>query len=240
MKIFVTGSTDGLGKLAAKSLLQAGHNVILQARNEKRKQDIMSEITNAEVLVADLSSIEQTKQLADKLNKMGKFDAIIHNAGVYSTSQETIAKVNVLAPYIITSMVERPERLIFVSSGLHSSGRANVDQLGKGISYSDSKLLLVMFCMTIARKWPDVCSNCINPGWVPTKMGGKGAPDDLQKGYETQVWLATSGDERAKVRGQYFFHMQNRDYNRLADDEQLQEKLLQVCEDLTGVQFPDN
>ena len=72
------------------------------------------------------------------------------------------------------------------------------------INYSDSKLHVMMLCKAVARKWSDVYANAVDPGWVPTKMGGRGAPDDLQKGYETQVWLAVSDDEKAKVSGRYF------------------------------------
>jgi hypothetical protein len=68
-------------------------------------------------------------------------------------------------------------------------------------------------------------------------MGGKNAPDDLQKGYETQTWLAVSNDERAKVSGRYFFHQKETAYNPIANDVTLQEKLLGILEDITGVSF---
>ena len=95
-----------------------------------------------------------------------------------------------------------------------------------------------MLCMAVARKWKDVYANTIDPGWVPTKMGGRGASDDLQKGYETQVWLAVSNDEKAKVSGRYFFHQKETHYNREADDIILQEKFLSECKKITGVLFP--
>jgi hypothetical protein len=96
----------------------------------------------------------------------------------------------------------------------------------------------MILCKTVARKWQDVYANAVDPGWVPTKMGGSGAPDDLQKGYETQVWLAVSNDEKAKVSGHYFFHQKERRYNSEADDVQLQEKFLKSCEEVTGILFP--
>ena len=95
-----------------------------------------------------------------------------------------------------------------------------------------------MLSMAVARKWPTVYSNAVDPGWVPTKMGGRGAPDDLRKGYETQVWLAVSNDEKAKVSGEYFHHQRQKPYNAAAGDEQLQEKFLSLCEEITGVAFP--
>jgi hypothetical protein len=69
-------------------------------------------------------------------------------------------------------------------------------------------------------------------------MGGHGAPDDLQKGYEIQVWLATSNEEKVKVSGRYFFHQKERPHNPEADDIQLQERFLHLCEEITSVPFP--
>jgi len=101
-------------------------------------------------------------------------------------------------------------------------------------------LYVLMLCMAVAAKWKDVYVNAVDPGWVPTKMGGRGAPDDLQEGYETQVWLAVSEDEKAKVSGRYFFHRKETRHNPEADDVQVQERFLNLCKDITGVSFPDD
>lgn len=237
-RIFITGSADGLGLLAAKALIAQGHQVVLHARNSTRGADAMANAPGAEgVLTANLASMEETTDLALKANALGRFDAVIHNAGVYRGSAEEIFTVNTLAPYILTCQMEKPARLICLSSGLHLQGRfklENADRAFSRTTYSDSKLHVVMLSLAIARKWPGVFSNAINPGWVPTRMGGPGAPDDLQKGYETQVWLAVSDDEQAKVSGRYFFHQQDRRYNPEADDVVLQEKLLSLCKEITG------
>jgi NAD(P)-dependent dehydrogenase (short-subunit alcohol dehydrogenase family) len=124
---------------------------------------------------------------------------------------------------------------------MHMQGRANLEYFTKEahrISYSDSKLHVLMLCKAVARKWLDVYANAVNPGWVPTKMGGRGAPDDLQKGYETQTWLAVSNDYSAKVSGRYFYHQTERRYNPQADDIILQERFLSLCKVITGVPFP--
>ena len=68
-------------------------------------------------------------------------------------------------------------------------------------AYSDSKLYVTALAFAVARRWPDVLSNAVDPGWVPTKMGGPGAPDDLEKGYLTQTWLAVSDEAAATVSG---------------------------------------
>jgi len=71
-------------------------------------------------------------------------------------------------------------------------------------------------------------------------MGGKAAPDDLQKGYETQVWLAASNERRSKVSGQYFHHQKESPHNPEADDVELQERFLRLCKEITGVSFPSS
>jgi hypothetical protein len=92
--------------------------------------------------------------------------------------------------------------------------------------------------MAVAHRWPDVYANAVDPGWVPTKMGGLGAPGDLQQGYQTQTWLAVSNDSIANVSGRYFHHRTERRSNPQASDISLQERFLSLCEDITGVSFP--
>jgi len=238
-KIFITGSADGLGLLAAKEFIAHGHKVVIHARNEKRAVETKTKLPNAEeILIADLKNKEETIRLAEKINALGKFDAIIHNAGVYEASPQELFAVNTLAPYILTSMIHRPERLIYLSSDLHKGGRPKLESFNTDISrinYSDTKLHVLLLCKAVARKWSDVYANAVNPGWVPTKMGGKSAPDDLQKGYETQVWLAISNEEKVKVTGRLFYHQQATLSNALADDVSLQEEFLNKCKEITSI-----
>jgi NAD(P)-dependent dehydrogenase (short-subunit alcohol dehydrogenase family) len=240
-RIFITGSADGLGQLSANLLVEQGNKVVLHARNKERGRDAMKKTPGAEnVLTGDLSSIQETIELANQVNALGTFDAVIHNAGVYRTSAKEIFSVNTLAPYILTCLIQKPKRLIYLSSGMHLHGYSKLESFKSNISaisYSDSKLHDVMLSKAAARKWPDVYSNAVDPGWVPTKMGGRGAPDNLQKGYETQAWLAVSNDERAKVTGKYFYHQKERECNLEADDIKLQERFLEVCKDITGISF---
>jgi NAD(P)-dependent dehydrogenase (short-subunit alcohol dehydrogenase family) len=241
-RVFITGSADGLGQMSARLLIERGNQVVLHARNTARGRDAIKKVPGAErVLIADLSNIEETKDLAVQANKSGSFDVVIHNAGVYQTSGKEIFAVNTLAPFILTSLIQQPNRLIYLSSGMHLSGRPNIENFTSNvdrISYADSKLHVMMLALAVARNWPRVYSNAVDPGWVPTKMGGRNAPDDLQKGYETQCWLAVSNDEKAKVSGRYFHHKKERSYNPAADDETLQERFLKICEQITGVAFP--
>lgn len=242
--IFITGSADGLGQLAAKALVEQGHQVVLHARNAERGRHARDKVPGAEhLIVGDLSDIDETKNVADAANAWGRFDAVIHNAGVYQAPGRDVFTVNTLAPYLLTCLIHKPRRLIYLSSSMHQQGRANLEsfQVNSGrISYSDSKLHVVMLCMAVARKWPDVYANAVDPGWVPTKMGGRGAPDDLDEGYATQTWLAVSDEPRAKVSGRYFYHRAERPYHPQASDPLLQERFLSHCGEITGVPFPQS
>jgi NAD(P)-dependent dehydrogenase (short-subunit alcohol dehydrogenase family) len=238
-RIFITGSSTGLGQMAAELLIQQGYQVVLHARNEKRAQEVLKGVPSAEdVLTADLASMEETKQLAAKANALGRFDAVIHNAGIDRGSGKEILAVNTLAPYILTCLMQKPQRLIYLGSDMHLQGDPSLKQITSGnVSYSDSKLYVVLLTKVVARKWPDAYANAVDPGWVPTKMGGPSAPDDLEKGFETQAWLAVSTDGKAKVSGRYFHHKREAEHHPAADNIALQDGFLATCEKITGVHF---
>ena len=254
MRVFITGSVDGLGRAAASTLIEAGHAVLLHARSTARAGDF-GELAKraAAVVVGDLSSARETREVADQVNAVGPMDAVIHNAGVYTSSRrvatadghaQTLA-VNVLAPYILTASIRRPARLVYLSSGMHRGGDASLRDLDWTArrwswmqAYSDSKLFVTALALAVARRWPEVFSNAVDPGWVPTKMGGRGAPDDLELGHRTQEWLATSEDPDAKVSGGYWFHQRRQDPAPAAADEDFQDRLLLELAQLTGVRLP--
>ena len=198
-RVFITGSADGLGLAAATLLLSQGHEVVGHARNGSREADLRRAAPGmADVAVGDLSSAAETRSVADQVNALGRFDAVIHNAGVGYREQRKnttvdghahVLAINVLAPYLLTALMERPGRLVYLSSGMHRGGTPSVDDLdwdrrrwNGSQAYSDSKLFDTVLAFAIARRWPDVLSNAVEPGWVPTKMGGPGAPDDLSLG----------------------------------------------------------
>jgi NAD(P)-dependent dehydrogenase (short-subunit alcohol dehydrogenase family) len=249
--VFITGSTDGLGLAAARTLLDEGHEVVLHARNRKRAAVLSDLAVRARgVALGDLSSAAETRALAEQVNALGRMDAVIHNAGIYLApargatpeGHATTLAVNVLAPYMLTAWIERPGRLIYVSSGMHREGGGSLDDIdwtrrrwNASKAYSESKLYLTAFALAVARRWPDVSSNAVDPGWVPTKMGGPGAPDDLEEGRLTQTWLAVSEDPAAKVSGGYWHHRKRTAPAAEALDPDFRERLIEKLKELTGV-----
>jgi NAD(P)-dependent dehydrogenase (short-subunit alcohol dehydrogenase family) len=254
-RIFITGSSDGLGLMAAKLLVDGGHHVTLHARNDARADETRRALPQADaVLVGAASSIAQMRRVAEQANALGRYDAVIHNVGVgYREAGriETtdglchIFAINVLAPYLLTALMSRPARLTYLSSGLHKSGEAVLNdpqwkarRWDGAQAYSDSKMFDALLTFGVARRWPDVKSNAVEPGWVATKMGGAGASDDLSLGPVTQAWLAVSDDPAAMVSGQYFYHQKLRPVHPDARRTDLQDALLDYCASLTNVTLP--
>ena len=102
-------------------------------------------------------------------------------------------------------------------------------------AYSESKLYVTALALTLARAWPDVLSNAVDPGWVPTRMGGPAATDDLEQGYLTQTWLAVSNDAAATVSGGYWYHRQRQAPAPEAGDLAFQDQVMDRLAALTGV-----
>ena len=252
-RIFITGSTDGLGRGAAETLIREGHQVVLHARSKERAAALADLAPRAAgVVIGDLASAAQTRSLAEQVNKIGRMDAVIHNAGIYrepnrGTTPDGHAKVlavNVLAPYMLTALVERPDRLIYLSSSMHRGGEGPLDDIDwserpwdTNRAYSESKLYITALAFAVARRWPKVLSNAVDPGWVPTKMGGRGAPDDLEEGHLTQTWLATSDDPAAKTSGGLWYHRERQEPAAQSLDHRFQDELISRLAELTGVRF---
>ena len=255
-RILITGSSDGLGQISARALISQGHKVTLHARNTERAKQASEGAPGAEDgLIADLSSIAQTKVLAAEANKRGAFDVVMHNAALgyqegYSKTEDGVTSlfaVNSLAPYILTCLMKKPKRLVYLSSEMHNSGDANLKDApwtSEGRSwnslqaYSDSKLHDVLLAFSVARHWPDVESNACTPGWVRTKMGGAGAPGDAEKGARTQIHLAETKENTGS--GRYWVNLKPSKAHPAAEDVAKQEEFLRICEGLTGVAFPKN
>ncbi|HEX5114875.1 MAG TPA: SDR family NAD(P)-dependent oxidoreductase [Pseudonocardiaceae bacterium] len=251
--VFITGSSDGLGLLAGRLLAESGHDVTLHARNEGRAEDALRGLPAATgVVVGDVSTLAGMRAVAEQATARQAFDAVIHNVGIGERERKRVRTedglahvfaINVLAPYVLTALLPVPGRLVYLTSGMHRGGDPDMDDLQwerrrwyGAQAYSDSKLWDVVLAFAVARRWPSVSSNAVDPGWVATKMGGRGAPDDLMQGAETQAWLAA--DASARETGGYFYHRQRYRPHPSAEDEDLQERLLAVCAELSGVSLP--
>ncbi|KAJ7276364.1 hypothetical protein B0H12DRAFT_1084994 [Mycena haematopus] len=251
-RFFITGSSDGLGLLTAQRLLSRGHSVVLHARSAARADETRAKCPNAEaILVSDLTSLDETKALAIEANKLGSYEAVLHNAGLYIGMERVPGKsglpslfaVNTLAPYVLTCLMNKPKRLLFVSSGMHHSGKANVDGDEEKLlhsGYSDTKLHDVMLAKVFARRWKDVVSFSADPGWVPTKMGGPSAPGNIEDAVDTFVMAALGEGQATPARtGAYLKKSRVEDPNSLAKDEGLQERLVKELERISGVKITE-
>jgi NAD(P)-dependent dehydrogenase (short-subunit alcohol dehydrogenase family) len=253
-RIFISGSAAGLGLMAGELLVQQGHHVVLHGRNAARANDARRALPKAEAVVeGDLDTIAGAKAVAQRVNELGRFDAVIHNAAVGYRERHILTKdglphvfaINTLSAYILTALIERPTRLVYLSSGMHHQADANLEDIlwkkrrwDGSDAYAESKLYDAMLAFAVARRWPNVCSNSLEPGWVATKMGGAGAPDDLEQAHLTQAWLASGDDVKSQVTGKYFYHLKRREPNPQAHDPALQDRLIAICAEISGATLP--
>jgi NAD(P)-dependent dehydrogenase (short-subunit alcohol dehydrogenase family) len=158
-RIFVTGSSDGLGRAAARSLMSEGHEVVLHARSDERASTLADlAFRGAGVVIGDLRSAVDVRRIADQLNTIGRMDAVIHNADIYMAPNRgstpeghaVIVAVNTLAPFMLTALIECPDRLVYLSSGLHRGGEGSLRDLDwtkrawdPARAYGESKLHVV-------------------------------------------------------------------------------------------------
>jgi NAD(P)-dependent dehydrogenase (short-subunit alcohol dehydrogenase family) len=253
-RIFISGSSAGLGFMAGELLVRQGHQVVLHARNAARAKDASRALPAAQAVVqGDLDTIAGAKAVAEGVNQLGRFDAVIHNAAVGYREPHILTKdglphvfaINTLSAYILSAFIERPKRLVYLSSGMHHRVDANLEDIlwkkrrwDGSAAYAESKLHDAMLAFAMARRWPEVFSNSLEPGWVPTQMGGAGAPDDMAQAHLTQVWLASGEDPESQVTGKYFYHLRPRKPNPQAYDPVLQDRLIAICAEISGVALP--
>jgi NAD(P)-dependent dehydrogenase (short-subunit alcohol dehydrogenase family) len=230
MRVLVTGASTGLGLSAAGALAEQGHEVFVHVRDRSRSGSDPRAWSG--LVDGDLSDLDQTRSVASQANQLGRFDAVIHNAG---TGDRTHAfMVNTVAPFVLTASMDRPARLIYLSSSMHRSGSADLSRIERGrVSYSDSKLYVTALAAAVATRWHGTVAHAVDPGWVPTRMGGPGAPDDLVAGHETQVWLATH--DVTPATGGYWRHRRIEATHPAVHDPGFQADLIALLETRTGI-----
>jgi NAD(P)-dependent dehydrogenase (short-subunit alcohol dehydrogenase family) len=231
--ILVTGASTGLGRNAANALADGGHDVVVHVRKRARVPEPSRANPWRGVVTGDLAAVGEIAGVARQAREFGRFDAVIHNAGVLNSAD--VATVNTIAPYLLTALMDKPGRLVYLSSGMHRGGSTDLRRLtSRAASYSDSKLWVTALAFAFASRWEGTVSHAVDPGWVPTRMGGAGAPDDLTAGHETQVWLATHPDVTPRTGG-YWHHRREQTPHPATRDERFQARLVETLEQYTGV-----
>ena len=241
--VLVTGASGGLGLATATALADAGHDVVLHARGPSRVTDksILSHM--CDVVYADLADLDEIVGLARQANRIGRFDAVIHNAGVLNGPE--VFAVNIVCPYVLTVLMTLPGRSIVLSSSMHMSGSTDLDAVDfsrpgdRSRPYEDSKLYVTAFALALAGRRTDSVAHAVDPGWVPTRMGGRAAPDSLEEGHRTQEWLATADESEISPRsGGYWYHRRSRQPHPAARSAQFQRELMDKLEAHTGFVLP--
>lgn len=254
-RIFVTGSSQGIGAETARQLVSLSHEVVLHARNAERAQAAAQAVPGATAtVVGALDSLADTAALAAAAEAHGPYDVIIHNAGIggglaertqTADGLEVIFHTNVVAPFQLTSLMSLAPRMVYLTSGLEADGVWRPDDLQwterewNGMqAYSDSKLHDLMLATELAARHPEIVVNAVDPGWIKTRMGGPDAWDEVELGAETQVWLATSDDPAATASGRYLKRREELAANPVVGDAAARAALISALEDLTGLTLP--
>ncbi|AZQ61175.1 SDR family NAD(P)-dependent oxidoreductase [Flammeovirga pectinis] len=188
MNILITGSTDGIGKIAAIKLAQEGFHIYLHGRNPEKLAATVAEVKretkneNISGFIADLSDLGAVKNMADEIQKtVPILDVLINNAGVFKSATTHNSQgldlrftVNFLAPYLLTQELlpvlkkSNAPRIINLSSAAQSP--INLDTLlgknnqSENDTYAQSKLALTMWSFHLAAQEKDIITIAVNPG----------------------------------------------------------------------------
>ena len=264
--IVITGATDGLGKGLATELAPSDSRLILHGRNEEKGQELLEELgprSGGELVWrrADLSSLDEVRELADDLGEEERIDVLVNNAGLGTArpreesaeGYELTFAVNYLAPFLLTrqllSLIQRsaPARIVNVSS----AGQAPIDfddvMLERSYTgmqaYFQSKLALVMFTFDLAEELEGsgVTANCLHPGtYMPTKMVSQAGIDPvtpLEDGVAATLRLISSPEVEG-VNGHYFDGTSESAPHPQAEDPEARRRLREISAELTGIQIP--
>lgn len=269
--ILITGSTDGIGKATAQDLLSRGAEVIIHGRNSQKGNRVQKELAKVtggsqpDLLVADLSSRDQVRQLAEDItSRYPRLNVLLNNAGTFekerhltSDGVEKTFAVNYLAPFLLTRLLlpvltnNTPSRIVTVASSAHEDvDRVDWDNLpaqdhydGWG-AYALSKFADITFTYSLARaiEGTGVTVNCLHPGVTDTKLLRSAFPGypaiSPEEGAQTSVYLATSRDVTG-ISGRYFDGRKQVRSSALTYNREVQDRLWALAEHLAGRTLPD-
>lgn len=272
----VSGSNSGIGKETALALAKMGATVVMvvrsRERGEKAKAEIISQSENRSVdmMICDVSSVASIQRFSQDFEaEYDRLDVLINNAGAVFNKREVTPEgfertlaVNYLGPYLLTHRLEAllkssaPSRVINLSSGLHKSGKIDLDDLQSEKSYNgmkayaNAKLMVIMFTYELARRLEgtEVTVNVVEPGFVASNLGRntgslrssimfkmvRPMQISAKKGAETSVYLASS-DEVKNVTGKCFTKMRETTTAPISYDRQLQQQLWTKTAELIGL-----
>ncbi len=248
--ICLTGSTDGIGLAAARTLLARGERVIVHARSAERGQGVLDELAaagDAALVCGDLTRLSEVRDLARQIAEHGPLDALVHNAGVWIRDDtarvtadgfETTFAVNVLAPHLLTALLadSLTGRLLWLGSGMAASGRPKPSALGGARdprqAYADSKACDLALAGAWGRRLPHVRSAAVDPGWVRTKLAGGSAPGEVEQGADGVVFCATEADLAAAP---YWKDRRPEPVPGRLRDVALQDAVAAACDRLVGL-----
>jgi retinol dehydrogenase-14 len=273
--VLVTGATGGIGKATAIALARLGARVGIVGRDPSRTKTAAAEITAAaghpavDAFVADMSSQAEVRRLAGEvLSTYPELQVLVNNVGGFWATRRLTADglehtfaVNHLAPFLLTELLldrlkaSAPARIVTVSSGQHTMGRLNFDDLqgerdySGGRAYSQSKLANVMFTYELARRLEGtgVTATVLHPGVVRTGFAAED-PTPLfkvflplirpllkspERGAATSVYLASSPEVEG-VTGRYFVNRKQAKTSKSSHDTAAAARLRQLSADLTA------
>jgi NAD(P)-dependent dehydrogenase (short-subunit alcohol dehydrogenase family) len=248
--VLVTGATAGIGEELARRLVERGSTVLVHGRSEPRAREAVERVGGGEPAVADLGSFAQVRALVDDLReRFERLGGLVNNAGIgYGTAppsgsrtedgHEPTWQVNFLSAFLLTmglrdALAAGQGRVVHMSSGVHSSGSVDLDQPDEpryASPYAQSKIALVMLAREQGERWRElgVDVNACSPGWIATKMGGRGG-GSLDEGVDTPLWLLTQ-PELEGTTGRYFWQRHEEEPNPQVEDAEARARLWELAE----------
>jgi len=198
----VTGASSGIGRAASIGLARLGATVVLVCRDRGRGEAALADVAAAATAgqpsleLADLTSLDQVREVAGRLAERDRIDVLVNNAGQVIGSRQLTADgiehtlaLNHLAPFLLTNLLlarleaSAPARVVTVASTAHHGARLDLADLQLErrylpmLAYANSKLANILFTRELARRLDGtaVTATCLHPGTVHTRFGQTGS-----------------------------------------------------------------